>query len=319
MCQGMKRKKENARRLYQGKVEERDFIEDKKNTFTESQTAIDEFVSALEEYLSFIGDYSSSLDYVGQCLKYVIINDEPFDRDKCIKLAHSMDNVKTQFETIKDDFKAKSEELTDQIEDLISKIKKLDKEIPKLKKAMDEINENASCGECEECIAAQNAAYKAIPRVTQTGGGGCFLAGTKVYTREGMVNIEDVKENDYVLSYDFKEKRNVFNRVNKLLIHEYNDEDIYELTIRNKILKVTENHRFFISNEMLYGWIPAKKLKVNDRVMILNNTLQKIEKIEKYAHKGTVYNLEVDNVHNYFVSEDGILVHNNKDNLMVVK
>ena len=320
MCQAMVNKKKDAKKAWDDAVKTRENKDERRRTYQESKDAEDTFISELQDYLKILGDYSSSLLYIGNCLKYVVINDEPFDKDKCIELATGMQNYKPQLEEILNDVKNQRDELQKDIEKLNTQIEELDEKIPTLKSTYEGINENSDCGSCSECYAKMHPSSSNTSNNTgvtrNTGGGGCFLAGTKVHTRDSLINIEDVKEGDYVLSYNFKDRKNVFNRVKQLLIHEDNSEDVYELTINSKILKVTEKHRFYVENELQYGWVEAKNLKVNDRVMLLTNKLYTIDKIEKHSHNGTVYNLEVENDHNYFVSSDGILVHNRKGAVM---
>ena len=70
--------------------------------------------------------------------------------------------------------------------------------------------------------------------------------------------------------------------------------------------------RFKKKRENVCDWIHAKDLRVNDNVMLIDKSFNKIDNNSSYHHSGTVYNIRVENDHNYYVSEDGILVHNIK-------
>ena len=59
-------------------------------------------------------------------------------------------------------------------------------------------------------------------------------------------------------------------------------------------------------------WIGSKELKVNDKVMYNDFSLNKITNITKVSERGTYYNLEVMDNHNYYVSDKCVLVHNAK-------
>jgi intein/homing endonuclease len=90
------------------------------------------------------------------------------------------------------------------------------------------------------------------------------------------------------------------------LVHEDNVHEMYELTINGKVLKVTDVHRFYVrksasSND--YDWIESKYLKVGDVLLMSDGSLVKIEKISHYSNVETVYNLTVENNHNYFVDK----------------
>lgn len=141
---------------------------------------------------------------------------------------------------------------------------------------------------------------------------GCFLKGTKVLTNKGYKNIDDIVEGDLVLSYNEKTKKTEYNKVYVKFVHPNHYEDLYELTIKGKILKVTSAHRFYIkeSGNSNFVWKKASEIKVGDSVLDSNNDEYKITNINNYKYFGTVYNLGVENNSNYYVSEDEILVHN---------
>lgn len=324
MCQVMVDKKAAALTKLNNAQVKRDDLYEEQVTLEESKEAFDSFITLLDEYINIYGDYSSSLQYIGYCLKYVIINDQPFDKDKCIELADAMIKKNKKLKEILSDFKTERDDMIEDIAELKTKITKYDTEtIPKRQTEYDEIDENSDCGECAECLAKYSTPTTSTTSTPSTSPstravnprhirGACFLAGTKVHTKDGLINIEEIKENDYVLSYDIDNKENTFSLVKKLFVHENNDEDLYELSINNKILKVTEKHRFYIVNENGFEWIAAKNLKVNDKVKIIDDEICTIDSIKSYSYSGTVYNLEVEKTHNYYVSEDGILVHNVK-------
>ena len=140
---------------------------------------------------------------------------------------------------------------------------------------------------------------------------GCFLEGTKVLTSNGYKNIEDIKVGDYVLSYNEETKENEYNRVYDTFIHRNNNEDLYELTINGKVLKVTEAHRFYVKEKGtdFYVWKAVRHLNVGDILIDNNKEEHEISNIKFNSHFGTVYNLTVENNYNYYVSDSNYLVH----------
>jgi intein/homing endonuclease len=81
---------------------------------------------------------------------------------------------------------------------------------------------------------------------------------------------------------------------------------MYELTINENVLKVTDVHPFYVKKSASskdYAWIEAKDLKVGDILLMSDGSLVKIEKINHYNNQETVYNLEVENNHDYFVDK----------------
>ena len=144
-------------------------------------------------------------------------------------------------------------------------------------------------------------------------GRSCFPAWTKIIMADGTSkNIEDVEEWDAVLSYNTDTNTNEPNIVNRQIVHKDSLHEMYELTINGNVLKVTDVHPFYVrktDSSKDYDWIEAKNLKVWDNLLMTDGSLVKIEKIKHYNNQETVYNLEVDNNHDYFVDK-WYLVHN---------
>ncbi len=138
----------------------------------------------------------------------------------------------------------------------------------------------------------------------------CFPAGTKIFTKNGYKNIEDIKVNDVVYSYNETTNKVELNKVTKTFIHQ--DFEIYNLYSDNKIIRVTPYHRFYVLRNNNYEWVAVKDLKLTDKLFDSNKELININKIEFMKENNTVYNFEVANNHTYFVSENNILVHNAK-------
>ena len=144
----------------------------------------------------------------------------------------------------------------------------------------------------------------------------CFLAWTQVHMADWTTkNIEEIEVWDMVLTYNVETKENEYNKVLYKYIHENSIDDLYELTINGNLLKVTEAHRFYVVMDednwyqCPYNWVPAKKLKVWDVLLMKDGSYVTIDEINHYSNLATVYNLLVENNHNYYVDE-WYLVHN---------
>ena len=133
-------------------------------------------------------------------------------------------------------------------------------------------------------------------------------------TRKLSEVIEDIEVGDKVLKKKKKTNKTEYKEVLKLFVHEDYENYMYELTINGKILKVTGEHRIYIKNN--YGingeWIEVKDLKVGDKLMDKDNKIYMISSIKRYKYNNTVYNFEVEDNHNYYVTTDNYLVHNRK-------
>ncbi|MCD4744587.1 MAG: cadherin-like domain-containing protein, partial [Desulfobacteraceae bacterium] len=138
----------------------------------------------------------------------------------------------------------------------------------------------------------------------------CFITGTLVHTDKGLKPIEDVKKGDLVWSKDEKTSKMLLQKVTKTIITP--DHEIYELKIsdvneKTITIGTTVDHPFWVKGK---GWIPAIDLKPGDKTTTIKNRLETIIDSKKGLSKKTVYNLEVENFHTYFVGKSGYLVHN---------
>ena len=147
------------------------------------------------------------------------------------------------------------------------------------------------------------------------GWGWCFLSGTKVLVEWWEKDIEEINTWDLVLSYNIKTWETEYKKVIETLIHENNEEELYELSINWNILKVTSLHKFYLKGNIYDKncfeplWRSALKLRIGDILQMADWSEVIIENIIHYSHKGTVYNLEIEDNHNYYVDK-WYLVHN---------
>ena len=138
----------------------------------------------------------------------------------------------------------------------------------------------------------------------------CFVAGTKVLTEYGLMNIEDITVGTKVYSYN--EETKVVELKDVLVTHEnFADKDMTKVTINGKVIESTSGHEYYTENK---GWVSAKDLVKGDIVVTADGETLEVENVETTENVGkkytTVYNLTVKDNHNYYVGEDMILVHN---------
>ncbi|MGO4875116.1 polymorphic toxin-type HINT domain-containing protein [Pedobacter psychrotolerans] len=132
----------------------------------------------------------------------------------------------------------------------------------------------------------------------------CFVAGTAVKTPLGDIPIELLEKGDEVFAYNFESREVVVRKVPA--VYKNSTERILEIGIENEIIRCTSKHRIWVESE----WIEASNLKVGMKVLGLNNTQYGISSIFIVEESTDTFNFEVEEVHNYFVGEIGILVHN---------
>ena len=139
----------------------------------------------------------------------------------------------------------------------------------------------------------------------------CFVAGTLIATGDGFRPIEEVRAGDVVLSWNEKSGEIGFNKVTQTFVR--TADLIYGVTYEDgTFIETTWNHRFYIKGR---GWILAKDLREGDLSLTASSIrgesrALKITNIIQDERDETVYNFEVSRDHTYFVSEAGVLVHN---------
>jgi RHS repeat-associated protein len=138
---------------------------------------------------------------------------------------------------------------------------------------------------------------------------GCisFTAETLVHTEEGLKPISEIKVGDKVLSYDERTKTTLYQPVMAVIQGEQRYQLIKLTLDSGDSIETTAEHPFYIKGK---GWNPASSLKVGEALQLHNGTTVVIKQIETGIRVEKVYNFTVANTHNYFVGEDGVLVHN---------
>ncbi len=133
----------------------------------------------------------------------------------------------------------------------------------------------------------------------------CFPAGTKVHTPNGIQNIEDLYEGDLVLTYNETTKQQEYKPI--LIKHERFTQQMLSLELpTGEFVRVTPEHRFFCNDE----WIEAGSLKAGDLLHLKGGDYTTVISVEVLPHYEKVYNFDIEDNENYYVTEDGILVHN---------
>ena len=142
------------------------------------------------------------------------------------------------------------------------------------------------------------------PCVTNAGCTGqnntCFQEGTNIETAEGLKSIESIGIGDIVKSYDIENDKVIESKVYETLEHK----DIDNGLLLNGIIKTTTNHPFYSDGQ----WVEASDLKPGDKILHIDGEEHLVESVEPLTYSTTVYNIEVEDTHNYFA--EGYLVHN---------
>ncbi|MCS3869423.1 RHS repeat-associated protein [Chryseobacterium ginsenosidimutans] len=133
----------------------------------------------------------------------------------------------------------------------------------------------------------------------------CFTEGTLVATDKGSKKIEDIKEGDLVWSYNEETGKKELKKVVELSRN--TSSSLVKISVNGTEITCTPEHPFYVNG----NWIEAQNLTKGTFLTTLDGTTSPVESINFLDEKVKVYNFEVEDNHNYYVSEKGILVHNN--------
>jgi RHS repeat-associated protein len=133
----------------------------------------------------------------------------------------------------------------------------------------------------------------------------CFTEGTLVAIEKGSKKIEDIKEGDLVWSYNEETGKKELKKVAALSRNI--SSSLVKISVNGTEITCTPEHPFYVNE----NWVEAKDLVKGMLLTTLDGKTSLVESIKFLDEKVKVYNFEVEGNHNYYVSEKGILVHNN--------
>ena len=199
--------------------------------------------------------------------------------------------------------------------------------IAKVQKRLNALQEKAS--QLRSKLAALEAELAAAAAAAQSGGGykagsaaqaaaannsivACFKKGVKVLTNNGYIDIDNIKVNDLVMSYNFDTNSNEYSKVIKTFEHKDINDDLYTIISGSIVIEATSMHPICVSLNNTLEFINAKDLKIGNRLVDYEGNIHEITSITCESVTDTFYNIEVENNHNYYVTENNILVHNKR-------
>jgi len=141
-------------------------------------------------------------------------------------------------------------------------------------------------------------------------GGGCFAAGTQVLTAKGLRPIESLHVGDSVLARNQDTGEVAYHRIARTIRHENARTlllTIADATGSNHVVEATPNHPFWVVGR---GWTRADHLTPNAHLIDARGKDARVVSIHSGQASTTVFNLEVEQVHSYYVGAGSVLVHN---------
>jgi len=142
----------------------------------------------------------------------------------------------------------------------------------------------------------------------------CFAAGTLVYTKDGLKNIEDIAIGDMVLARDAATGEQAYKRVDA--VHKTVALSLFHLQFDtpngNEDITCTATHPFYVVGRDEF--VMARDLKVGDEFRLADGTTATLARTEReYAERGCffdTYNIGVPGTDTYFVGKSGLWTHN---------
>ena len=136
----------------------------------------------------------------------------------------------------------------------------------------------------------------------------CFVAGTIVLAAEGIRVIESIEKGDHVWAWDEETGDVALKEVIETYINE--TDEIVHLFVNGEEIVCTPSHPFY---SPVKGWTDAVNLRAGDILVLVNGEYVVVEKVQHEILEApvTVYNFQVEDYHTYYVTNMGILVHNN--------
>lgn len=147
----------------------------------------------------------------------------------------------------------------------------------------------------------------------------CFTGDTIVQTYEGNKPIKDVTTEDRVYTYNTKTQKYAFKRVLASKKTMSNATLIEVIFSTGERIRCTPGHKFAVrlpDNGNQIAWVEAQNLQEGNTIQPnyvrgAYGRIPKVIAINRLEEKEDVYDIEVEDNHNFFIGDkDGILVHN---------
>ena len=132
-----------------------------------------------------------------------------------------------------------------------------------------------------------------------------------VATEDGQKRIDEIEVGDKVWAYNIFTGETELKEVLTVYVHDDETEILHLHTTAGDV-DTTTNHPFYVLGR---GWVAAGDLNEGDEVYLIDGSTAYVTgaELERFTEPVTVYNLEVADLHTYFVGEKSILVHNDYD------
>ncbi|MBP6217889.1 MAG: hypothetical protein KA436_04825 [Oligoflexales bacterium] len=133
-----------------------------------------------------------------------------------------------------------------------------------------------------------------------------FRRGTLVKVPGGHTAIEDLKTGDLVISCDLDQIGSCFERkIEKTFSSK--SSSLLALQVEEEELILDHDHQFYVPHQ---NWVEAQTLGPDTQLLTADGHTLQVQEIEELAEDDLVYSISVEGFHNFYVTEQDILVHN---------
>ena len=135
----------------------------------------------------------------------------------------------------------------------------------------------------------------------------CFVARTLICTEDGEIPIEDIHTGDLVWAWDEDTGEVSLKPVVETYINQ--TDELVHVFVNGEEIVTTPTHPFYVPK---VGWTSATHLRAGDILVLVSGEYVVVEQIQHEILEApvTIYNFQVQDAHTYYVSESGVLVHN---------
>ena len=135
----------------------------------------------------------------------------------------------------------------------------------------------------------------------------CFVAGTAVLVASGTAAIETIQAGDLVWAWDEETGEVALKEVVETYVNE--TDELVHVFVNGEEIVTTPGHPFY---SPVKGWTDAVHLRAGDILVLVNGEYVVVEKVQHEILEApvTVYNFQVEDYHTYYVTDNGVLVHN---------
>jgi hypothetical protein len=133
-----------------------------------------------------------------------------------------------------------------------------------------------------------------------------FTADTLVSTKDGFTRIDKIEIGDAVLSFNESTGKNEYQLVLAVISSSKKTEIVNIKLESGSLIEATSEHLIFADGK----WVQARELHEGMALKGADGESTRILKVDRVVRDETVYDLTVEKNHNFYITEEQILVHN---------